>query len=124
MPIAFRVDEEHGVVITTWTGRVSIEDQIRHWLALLNDPRATAMRRSVVDLRQGVPTFTGAEMRDALATLEQKFVGPRWTTAIVVANAHQFGVSRQFEVLAATVTKDEIFEEMEAALTWVKNQPA
>jgi len=123
MPITYRIDDSLGVLVTTWSGRVTIAEQARHWEAILADPRAVALRRSVVDIRAGTPAFTGAEMRDALAVLQKRLDGRRWVTAIVVANAVQFGVSRQFEVLAAGVTDDEIFEDMDAALRWIADQP-
>lgn len=122
MPITYALDHANGVIVTTWTGRVTIGDQVRHWHALLDDPQAMALKRSLVDMRAGTPAFTGAEVRDALPELQRRLGGVRWVIAIVVADAVQFGVSRQFEVLASTVTDDEIFEDPDAALRWLVAQ--
>lgn len=123
MPISYRVDADRGVVFTTWDGDVTIDDQVQHWRRLLADPAALAARRSIVDVRAGRPLFTGAEMRTALHDVAMpKLRTHPWITAIVVGNAVQFGVSRQFEMIASQVTSGSVFEDPDEALAWVMAQ--
>ena len=80
-----------------------------------------AIRRTVVDLRESNPTFTGMELSSLIHTVVfEKLVGKDWITAIVVAKPLQFGVSRQYQVFAECYSRDAIFEDPDLALEWIQ----
>jgi hypothetical protein len=120
MPITYSIDADLGVIFEAWQGDVTAADLRRYWQAYLADPRVMALRRTLVDLREARILFTGPEFFDLVADVVKPALGGRrWTTAIVVARAVQFGVSKQYQAFAETYSRDAIFEDYDAALRWL-----
>ena len=123
MPITYSIDAERQIIFERWSGDVSGADLARYWRAYLADPHVLAIRRTVVDLRESNPTFTGAELASLIHTLVFDVLrGRDWITAIVVARPVQFGVSRQYQVFAECYSRDSIFEDLDLALAWIQGQ--
>jgi hypothetical protein len=115
------IDSQQGVIFERWSGEVSASDLARYWTSYLADPQVMAIRRTVVDLRESTPTFTGAELSSLVDTIVRPVLAGRdWVTAIVVAKPHHVGVSRQYQVFAESYSRDAIFQEPDQALKWVQ----
>jgi len=123
LPITYSIDAERGLIFESWSGDVSASDLADYWRAYLADPEVMAIRRTVVDLRDSNPTFTGAELSSLIHNIVFDVLGERdWITAIVVAKPLQFGVSRQYQVFAECYSRDAIFEDPDLALAWIQGQ--
>jgi hypothetical protein len=120
MPISYSINADVGVILETWQGDVTAADLRRYWAGYLADPRVMALRRTLVDLRQARILFSGAELSELVWDVVKPALGGKgWTTAIVVARAVQFGVSKQYQALAEAYSRDAIFEDYDAALRWL-----
>jgi hypothetical protein len=123
MPITYSIDTELGVILEAWQGDVTAADLRRYWEAYLADPRVMALRRTLVDLRQAHILFRGAELSNLVRDVVKPALGGKgWTTAIVVAQAVQFGVSKQYQVFAQAYSRDAIFEDYDEALRWLAQE--
>jgi len=121
MPITYSIDPQQGVIFEKWSGDVLASDLGSYWRSYLADPEVIAIRKTVVDLRDSNPRFTGAELADLINTIVLPVLaGREWVTAIVVGKPVHVGVSRQYQVFAERYSRDAIFEEPEQALAWVR----
>lgn len=120
MSISYSIDAASGVIMEVWKGDVTAADLRQFWEAYLTDPKVLELRRTLVDLREARIHFSGRELSDLISSVVVPTLGNRnWTTAIVVARADQFGVSRQYQVFAERYSRDAIFENYDAALQWL-----
>ena len=123
MPITYSIDSKEEVIFERWSGDISASDLASYWRDYLADPQVMAIRKTVVDLRESNPRFTGADLSDLIeAIVLPALAGRDWVTAIVVAKPAQFGLSRQYQVFAERYSHDAIFEEPDQALNWVKGR--
>jgi hypothetical protein len=123
MPIAYEIDRRRGVIITTWAGPVTAQDLASHWKVLFSDPEAMQLRKSLADLRKSELQFKGTDLAGLLRTLVQPRLGKqKWTTALLVEHATQFGVARQYNVYAAPFSHDRIFHNSDLAMQWLGEQ--
>ena len=121
MPITYSIDPQQGVIFEKWSGDVLASDLASYWRSYLADPQVIAIRKTVVDLRDSNPRFTGAELADLIDTIVLPVLaGREWVTAIVIGGPVHVGVSRQYQVFAERYSRDAIFEEPEQALVWVQ----
>ena len=121
MPITYSIDPQQGVIFEKWSGDVQASDLASYWRSYLADPEVIAIRRTVVDLRDSNPRFTGAELAELINTIVLPVLAGRgWVTAIVIGKPVHVGVSRQYQVFAERYSRDAIFEEPEQALVWVQ----
>ena len=82
-----------------------------------------ACRRTLVDLRQADIRFDGKHLAGLVDAVAVPRLGRlKWRTAIVVGGPVQFGVARQYQVFAEVYSTDAIFENYDAALTWLLRQ--
>jgi hypothetical protein len=120
MPITYVIDQERNVIFETWSGEISAADLANYWRGYLADPEVMAIRRTVVDLRNSTPTFTGAELASLVRTIALPMIAGRdWVTALVVARPLQIGISRQYHVFAESYSEDAVFHDPDTALNWV-----
>lgn len=120
MPIDYTIDRDNGIVLVTWSGDVTIDELRRHLNAMLADPEALALRRSLSDVRRATLLFTGAELASLVATVLTPTLGNAgWKLALIVAQTAQYGMSRQFHVFAGPSSKSSIFFDRETALAWL-----
>ena len=121
MPITYSIDPQQGVIFEKWSGDVLASDLASYWRSYLADPEVIAIRRTVVDLRDSNPRFTGAELAELINTIVLPVLaGREWVTAIVIGRPVHVGLSRQYQVFAERYSRDAIFEEPEQALSWVQ----
>ena len=120
MTIQYAVDHERRVILETWLGDVSASDLASHWRRILVDPEILAIRRTLVDLRQGNIGFTGPELARMVRSIAIPMIGGKhWKSALVIERPVQFGISRQYQVFAETYSEDAIFHDPEAAMRWL-----
>jgi hypothetical protein len=120
MPITYWIDSQQQVIFERWSGDVSASDLARYWRGYLADPQVMAIRKTVVDLRESNPTFSGAELAGLIDTIVRPTLAGRdWITAIVVDKPVQFGISRQYQIFAEFYSQDAIFHDLGRASEWV-----
>jgi hypothetical protein len=122
-PITYSIEEGGTFILETWTGKISADDLAAHWKVYLADPAVMQIRRTIADLRHAEILFFGAELSDLIQTIVAPRLGSLdWKTAIVVRDATQFGVSRQYQTFAEWYSRDCIFDDFAAAKTWLLAQ--
>lgn len=120
MPISYSIDAQLGIILETWVGDVSASDLAEYWRHYLADPEVLSLRRTLVDLRQANPTFTGRELADLISGIVDPILqGRDWKTAIIIDKPIQFGISRQYHAFAEHYSRDAIFSDPAAALQWL-----
>ena len=123
MPITYVIDAQERLIFEDWTGEVSAADLAEYWRRYLADPEVLAIRRTIVDLRNSTPMFTGTELNALVKSIVQPVLGNRdWITALIVSRPLQMGVSRQYQVFAEQYSVDAIFHEPHEALEWIRGQ--
>lgn len=123
MPVSYTIDYENRIVRTVWTGDVTAADVRAHWLRYLDDPVVMALRRTLADLRNANPLFSGEELYELIRDVVlPELEGVGWKTAIVVAEPAQFGASRQYQVFAEIYSRDSIFHDADRALAWLLSE--
>lgn len=120
MTIEYTIDHERKVVFEMWQGVLTRSDVASYWRRLLADPEVLVIRRSLVDLRNATIEFTGAELASMVKAIVIPMLdGKTWKAAILIEKPVQFGVSRQYHVFAESYSEDAIFEDPEAAMSWL-----
>jgi hypothetical protein len=120
MPINYEIDRDYKVIVEVWTGDIYADDLKAYWIRYLGDPEVLAIRRTLVDLRQCEIHFNGKQLDSLIQEIVLPVLHRRdWKTAIVVEGAHQFGISRQYQVFAERYSKDAIFHSIEDARKWL-----
>ena len=120
MPITYRVDQDRDLIEEIWSGEVGAADLERYWIGYLADPKVMACRRTLVDLRHANIKFDGKQLAGLVDAIAVPRIGDlKWKTAIVVGEPVQFGVARQYQVFAEVYSTDAIFEDYDAALSWL-----
>jgi hypothetical protein len=123
MPISYSIDSQLGIILETWVGNVSAKDLSEYWKNYLANPEVLSLRRTLVDLRQAYPTFTGSELSDLISRIVDPILqGRDWKTAIIVDRPVQFGISRQYHAFAEHYSRDAIFSDPTSALKWLTSQ--
>ena len=80
-------------------------------------------RRSVADIRDTVPALSGDELMGLVRrTLAPRLDGRGWRVAVVVASPAQYGKARQFDAMADWLVETKIFDDVDAALAWVREK--
>lgn len=122
-PITYAIEGGGRFILETWTGKISADDLAAYWKVYLSDPAVLKIRRTIVDLRHAEILFFGAELSDLIQTIVAPRLGSLdWKTALIVQNAVQFGVSRQYQTFADWYSKDSIFDDFAAAKAWLLAQ--
>lgn len=120
MPISYIIDYDKNLIYETWSGEVSAGNLEIYWKQYLADPAVLKIRRTIVDLRTCNIGFHGADFSLLIETIiVPALKGRKWRTAIVVLEPAQFGVSRQYQVFAATYSRDSIFASVADAEKWI-----
>jgi hypothetical protein len=120
MPISYTIDRERKLILEKWTGDIRHEDLAAYWKRYLADPEVMEIRRTIVDLRDAEILFSGMNFGFLIETIVLPALkGRRWTTAIVVADPAQYGLSRQYQVFADRYSCDSIFSSVDEAAKWI-----
>ncbi|MES1195793.1 MAG: hypothetical protein ABUL58_02495 [Steroidobacter sp.] len=82
-----------------------------------------SIRRTLVDLRQAHIKFNGQQLSDLIVGIViPALQGRTWISALLVGEAVQYGVSRQYQVFAEFYSQDSIFDDFEKAERWLRQQ--
>ncbi len=121
MPITYSIDRAKHLIFETWTGEIRAEDLAAHWKEYLADAEVLEIRRTIVDLRASVISFSGNDLWFLVESVVLPALkGRAWTTALVVAGGSvEYGVSRQYQVFATWYSKDSIFATLDEAEKWI-----
>jgi hypothetical protein len=123
MPITYSIDRDKQLIHETWTGEIHLKDLAAYWEKYLADPEVLEIRRTIVDLRPATICFSGLDFDALIEDIVLPVLGDRkWLTAIVVGDAVQFGVSRQYQVFAGRYSRDSIFTNVDEAEQWIFTQ--
>lgn len=120
MPISYSIDEKNAIIHEIWTGDITITDLNMYLEEILKNENALFFRKTLVDMRESTINFTGEELDESINTIIlPRLAGRDWKTAIIVAKAVHFGVSRQYHVFAEHYSKDSIFFDPDEAFRWL-----
>ena len=120
MPITYTIDYNQKLISEEWTGEIRANDLADYWKRYLSNPDVLAIRRTIVDLRQAVILFNGADMNYLIQSIVRPILaGRNWKTAIVIEKPLQLGISRQYQAFAERYSKDEIFYTIDEARNWL-----
>jgi hypothetical protein len=123
VPITYRISSSEDLISEVWLGDVSIVDLRDHWGRLLQDERALALRRTLVDMRGATVLFSDHELGVAVRDVAKPMLnGKNWLTAIVVRTPKQFHISSRYQGLAVAYSRDVIFSDVEEATRWLQKQ--
>jgi hypothetical protein len=123
MPLSYAIDQSRGLIHEVWTGDVTARQLKALWKAYLSNPQVLAIRKTLVDMRNGNIAMRGMEMMDLIEKVAiPGLKGLDWKTALVVADRTQFGFSRQFQVYSHYYNRNSIFEDYDEALRWILAQ--
>lgn len=122
MPITYSISADKAVIHEVWVGDISIKDLKEYWATYLQDPDVMTIRKTLVDLRQATILFTGQELSNLIRIVVPVLQGKDWITALLVEEAVQFGVSRQYQVFAELYSNDSIFHDPKKAEQWLRQQ--
>ena len=119
MPTFYKIDKERRLVMSTYSGVLTIEDALGHQKKLLKDPDFDPSFSQLFDVTRVTDMRLTAE---DVRTLAQRTVfSPDSRRAILVSNDLQFGLSRMFGIFRETKGEKRIrvFRDLEEALEWV-----
>jgi hypothetical protein len=122
MPIAYRIDEEEGVVFTTATGVLTDDDILQHKSRLANDTKFKPGMRELSDVR-GIESFsvTAAGVRN-MASEDERHAAriASHRLAIVVSAEVAYDMACMYQNLTnKDLVAVEIFRNMEEARVWL-----
>jgi len=123
MPIVYKLDQAAGLVRTTVTGPITVEDILNH---LKNTIREKVLPLAeLVDAREASPPFLSPNDMRLLAerilamTFDRQALGPR---AVVVEDLTMFGLVRIFATFVSTVFTINVFRRSQDAEAWLIEQ--
>ena len=123
MPITYAVDYTRNIIVETWRGTIAAHDLETYWRVYLADSDVMSCRRTLVDLRDAIVSFTGSDLSALVKTIALPALqGRRWATALLVSSPGQFGTSRQYQVFAEAYSADSLFTDSRAAEDWLLQQ--
>ena len=116
MPVTYRIISHLHLVVTTWTGDVTLEESQQHNASLRDDPAFAPDMRQLSDARQARSRVTGDGIRGLARSSP---FGRAAKRAILVADDETFGVSRMYEAQATDAGMVAIFRDRDAALAFL-----
>lgn len=118
MPISFRIDRAHGVVLSRAWGEVLLADAHEHHRRLAADPDFDPSFVQLVDVRD-VTRVDGSA--GAVRSIAQRPVfAPGTRRAFVVSTTEQYGIARMYASLCAFEGEVvEVFRKWETATWWL-----
>lgn len=123
MPITYTIDRNKHLIRETWKGEIHAADLGAYWQGYLADAEVLKIRRTIADLREATICFSGLDFDSLIRTTVLPVLhGRTWTTAIVVGNSIQFGVSRQYQIFAERFSNDSIFKDVADAEAWLASR--
>ncbi len=126
MPIHHEIDRERGLIRTTCTGLVSLDEVLQHFRGLEVERRLPDPLDVLLDLSSVASVPDAAQIQRVAAEIRRLLGKISWgSCAIVAASDLVFGVSRILEVRAEeSFVATQVFRELPAAEAWLASEHA
>jgi len=123
VPITYEILSSEDLISEVWLGDISIADLRENWVRLLQDEKALALRKTLVDMRGATVLFSDQALDLAVREVAEPMLkGRNWVTAIVVRTPTQFHRSSRYQGLAVGYSRDVIFSNVDEAKHWLLKQ--
>ena len=119
--IFFKIDEKRGIVNTTCTGKISLDDLREHTLAVVYDPKFRKGMNTITDIREAdfnYSFFTSKSFRDYIRDYEESRGEFKW--AIIIDMQKNHSPVQLFHDLAKDgLFSIKLFENRDDAEKWI-----
>ncbi len=122
MPISYRIDTERGLIHTTVTETITIDELIAHKTALLADGQFRPGLRELSDVRGVTNLALGAPEIRRLASFDADHAAELgdYRLALVVPEDAVFGMARMYQqITEAHLPGIGVFRSVEQAVEWL-----
>lgn len=117
MPITYHIDRGQHLVVSEWSGKITIQEARAHFAALKADPDFDPTMRHLSEALGAEATLSFGELR--LLAFESPF-NDSGRAAIVASTDLVFGVSKQYEAFAERDGRDiRVFRDLDEARAWL-----
>ncbi len=119
MPAFYKIDKERKLVMTTYSGVLTLAEALGHQEKLPKDPDFDPSFSQLFDVTHVTDVQLTAE--DVRRLARTSVFSPDSRRAIVVDSDLKFGLARMFEVLRDTMGEKgiRVFRNLEDALDWI-----
>ena len=119
MPTFYKIDKERKLVMSTYSGVLTIADALGHQEKLPKDPDFDPSFSQLFDVRRVTDVQLTAE--DVRTLARTSVFSPDSRRAILVDSDLKFGLARMFEVLRDTMGEKgiRVFRNLDDALDWI-----
>lgn len=119
MPAYYKIDKERRLVLSTFSGVVTMADGLGHQDKLLQDPDFDPSFSQLIDYRHVTKIKLGPEDLRILA--QRSIFSPESRRAMLVKSDAAFGLARKFEALRESFGEKgiRVFRDLEDALDWI-----
>jgi hypothetical protein len=121
MAVTYRIIARLDLVVSTWSGVVTLDESHRHNAALKADPDFEPTMAQLSDAR-GVErsAVTASGVRGLART---SAFGPEARRAILASSDEIFGISRAYQSQGYQAGNMRVFRDLDAALEWLGIDP-
>ncbi len=122
MPVRYGIDADLNLITVTATGTLHYDDVTAAFIERVSDPAYRPGMNILLDGRDAVFEFTGADTRRLVAFFESRRAerGTGFRFALVSGLDVTFGMGRMFEAHAHKLPEDiMVFRDFEEARRWV-----
>jgi len=117
MPITYRIDPTRHLVVTEWSGTITIQEARAYFSGLRSDPDFDPTMLHLSNALKADAPLTLGELR--LLASESPFADCG-RAAIVASSDLVFGVSKQYKALANRKSRTiRVFRELDEAFEWL-----
>jgi hypothetical protein len=125
VPITDHFDVETRILFQEATGTLTVDDVRASIERVLARCEENACHRILRDVRDATPAFSGPELAKAVTeVLVSRTGADRRYVAVVAQPGAQFAMTAQITMYAKQGWQMEIFGSVNAALEWLRQQPA
>ena len=119
MPTFYKIDKERKLVMSTYSGVLTIADALGHQQSLPKDPDFDPSFSQLFDVTHVTDVQLTAE--DVRTLARTSVFSPDSRRAILVDSDLKFGLARMFEVLRDTMGEKgiRVFRDLDDALDWI-----
>jgi hypothetical protein len=119
MPVFYKIDKEHRLVMTTASGVFGFADMLGHQDLLLRDPDFDPAYSQLLDFTH--VTKVEMDSEDVRKLAARSVFWPCSRRAILVDTDIEFGFARMFEMLRENAGEKgiKVFRDLDDALSWI-----
>ena len=119
MPVGYKIDKEHKLVMSTAYGVVTREDILFHQQRLSADPDFSRNFSQLADFTRMAKLEINST--DIASFAAKNVFAPQARRAIIVPDDESFGLARMFEILRDVKGEDgiRVFRSVEEGLDWI-----